>query len=163
MARLRNDRTASTEAEEFMSIYKLEVVVIPTNQPCIREDSKILFIKQCMKICRHNRRNSQYKLCRQTRACWNNQHRKKRNAVRGPDKKIRRRARSSQRQTARTRGYDCGKGRLPAHRPDGKACGNVTIAIIWRPWNRYQARTGRCSNRRFAYSRHGKTRGPKNR
>jgi preprotein translocase subunit SecA len=30
--------TAATESEEFMRIYKLEVVVIPTNQPCIRED-----------------------------------------------------------------------------------------------------------------------------
>jgi len=30
--------TASTEAEEFDKIYKLEVVTIPTNQPMIRED-----------------------------------------------------------------------------------------------------------------------------
>ncbi len=30
--------TAATESEEFMNIYKLEVVVIPTNEPCIRED-----------------------------------------------------------------------------------------------------------------------------
>jgi len=30
--------TAATEAEEFMKIYNLEVVVIPTNEPCIRED-----------------------------------------------------------------------------------------------------------------------------
>ena len=30
--------TAATEAEEFMNIYKLEVVVIPTNEPCIREN-----------------------------------------------------------------------------------------------------------------------------
>ena len=30
--------TAATEAEEFLNIYKLEVVVIPTNKPCIRED-----------------------------------------------------------------------------------------------------------------------------
>jgi len=30
--------TAATEAEEFMNIYKLEVVVIPTNEPCIREE-----------------------------------------------------------------------------------------------------------------------------
>ncbi len=30
--------TAATEAEEFMNIYNLEVVVIPTNEPCIRED-----------------------------------------------------------------------------------------------------------------------------
>jgi preprotein translocase subunit SecA len=30
--------TAATEAEEFMKIYKLEVVVIPTNKPCIRKD-----------------------------------------------------------------------------------------------------------------------------
>ena len=30
--------TAATEAEEFMNIYNLEVVVIPTNEPCIRDD-----------------------------------------------------------------------------------------------------------------------------
>ena len=30
--------TAATEAEEFMNIYKLEVIVIPTNEPCIRDD-----------------------------------------------------------------------------------------------------------------------------
>ena len=30
--------TADTEAEEFMSIYKLEVIVVPTNRPMIRED-----------------------------------------------------------------------------------------------------------------------------
>jgi len=30
--------TAATEAEEFMKIYKLDVVVIPTNAPCIRAD-----------------------------------------------------------------------------------------------------------------------------
>ena len=30
--------TAATESEEFMNIYKLEVVVIPTNEPCIRDD-----------------------------------------------------------------------------------------------------------------------------
>jgi preprotein translocase subunit SecA len=30
--------TAITESEEFMNIYKLEVIVIPTNEPCIRDD-----------------------------------------------------------------------------------------------------------------------------
>ncbi len=30
--------TADTEAEEFEKIYKLEVVIVPTNQPMIRED-----------------------------------------------------------------------------------------------------------------------------
>ena len=30
--------TAATEAEEFMSIYDLDVVTIPTNEPCIRDD-----------------------------------------------------------------------------------------------------------------------------
>jgi len=30
--------TAATEAEEFMKIYNLDVVVIPTNEPCIREE-----------------------------------------------------------------------------------------------------------------------------
>ncbi len=31
--------TAQTEAEEFTKIYKLEVVTIPTNRPCIRKDN----------------------------------------------------------------------------------------------------------------------------
>jgi len=30
--------TAATESEEFMNIYRLEVIVIPTNEPCIRDD-----------------------------------------------------------------------------------------------------------------------------
>jgi preprotein translocase subunit SecA len=30
--------TAATEGEEFMRIYKLDVVVIPTNRPCVRDD-----------------------------------------------------------------------------------------------------------------------------
>ncbi|MGA1979103.1 MAG: preprotein translocase subunit SecA [Sedimentisphaerales bacterium] len=37
--------TAATEAEEFMKIYKLEVVVIPTNEPCIREDQDDVIYK----------------------------------------------------------------------------------------------------------------------
>jgi len=32
--------TAATEAEEFLNIYKLEVVIMPTNEPCIRDDSE---------------------------------------------------------------------------------------------------------------------------
>ena len=30
--------TAATEGEEFMNIYRLDVIVIPTNEPCVRED-----------------------------------------------------------------------------------------------------------------------------
>ena len=30
--------TAITESEEFMNIYKLEVIAIPTNEPCVRDD-----------------------------------------------------------------------------------------------------------------------------
>ena len=37
--------TANTEAAEFMSIYKLEVVNIPTNQPCVRDDRNDLIYK----------------------------------------------------------------------------------------------------------------------
>jgi len=37
--------TAATEAEEFMRIYKLEVVVIPTNEPCIRNDMEDIIYK----------------------------------------------------------------------------------------------------------------------
>ncbi len=37
--------TAATEADEFMKIYKLEVVVIPTNEPCIRDDQEDVIYK----------------------------------------------------------------------------------------------------------------------
>jgi preprotein translocase subunit SecA len=37
--------TAATEAEEFMKIYKLDVVVIPTNEPCVRQDMEDVIYK----------------------------------------------------------------------------------------------------------------------
>jgi len=37
--------TASTEAEEFMKIYNLETVIMPTNAPCIREDQEDVIYK----------------------------------------------------------------------------------------------------------------------
>jgi preprotein translocase subunit SecA len=37
--------TAATEADEFMKIYKLEVVVIPTNMPCVRDDMEDVIYK----------------------------------------------------------------------------------------------------------------------
>jgi preprotein translocase subunit SecA len=37
--------TAATESEEFMKIYRLEVVVMPTNQPCIRDDMEDVIYK----------------------------------------------------------------------------------------------------------------------
>ena len=37
--------TAATEAEEFMNIYKLDVVIIPTNKPCIRDDIEDMIYK----------------------------------------------------------------------------------------------------------------------
>ncbi|MGA2668834.1 MAG: preprotein translocase subunit SecA [Ignavibacteria bacterium] len=37
--------TAETEAGEFLDIYKLDVVVIPTNMPCIRDDMNDLIYK----------------------------------------------------------------------------------------------------------------------
>lgn len=37
--------TAETEAGEFLDIYKLDVVVIPTNQKCIRDDANDLIYK----------------------------------------------------------------------------------------------------------------------
>ena len=37
--------TALTEAEEFMQIYKLEVITIPTNKPCVRNDSEDMIYK----------------------------------------------------------------------------------------------------------------------
>lgn len=37
--------TAKTEEEEFYKIYHLEVIVIPTNMPMIREDKSDLLFK----------------------------------------------------------------------------------------------------------------------
>jgi preprotein translocase subunit SecA len=37
--------TAATEGEEFMKIYGLDVVVIPTNEPCIRDDMEDVIYK----------------------------------------------------------------------------------------------------------------------
>jgi preprotein translocase subunit SecA len=37
--------TAATESDEFMNIYKLEVVVIPTNKPCVRDDREDVIYK----------------------------------------------------------------------------------------------------------------------
>jgi len=37
--------TATTEAEEFMKIYDLDVVNIPTNKPCIRDDTEDVIYK----------------------------------------------------------------------------------------------------------------------
>jgi len=37
--------TAATEADEFMKIYNLDVVVIPTNEPCIRDDMDDIIYK----------------------------------------------------------------------------------------------------------------------
>ncbi|MDY0356211.1 MAG: preprotein translocase subunit SecA [Sedimentisphaerales bacterium] len=37
--------TAATEADEFMKIYKLDVVVIPTNKPCVRDDRQDVIYK----------------------------------------------------------------------------------------------------------------------
>ena len=37
--------TAATESEEFMNIYKLEVVIIPTNKPCVRDDKEDVIYK----------------------------------------------------------------------------------------------------------------------
>jgi len=40
--------TAETEAEEFQKIYKLDVLVIPTNQPMVREDKNDVIYKNEM-------------------------------------------------------------------------------------------------------------------
>ena len=37
--------TAATEADEFMNIYNLDLVVIPTNEPCIRDDQDDMIYK----------------------------------------------------------------------------------------------------------------------
>ena len=47
--------TAETEAGELWDIYKLDVVVIPTNRPIVRKTTKIWFIKQNARSKRHRR------------------------------------------------------------------------------------------------------------
>ena len=48
--------TASTEAEEFMDIYKLDVVEIPTNVPVARKDEDDeVYRTAAREICRHHR------------------------------------------------------------------------------------------------------------
>lgn len=42
--------TADTEAEEFGKIYSLEVVVIPTNLPMVREDMAMLFMLPARRV-----------------------------------------------------------------------------------------------------------------
>ncbi|MCK5171941.1 MAG: preprotein translocase subunit SecA [Planctomycetes bacterium] len=37
--------TAATEADEFMNIYDLDVIIIPTNEPCVRDDEDDLIYK----------------------------------------------------------------------------------------------------------------------
>jgi preprotein translocase subunit SecA len=37
--------TAATEADEFMNIYKLDVLAMPTNQPCVRDDREDVIYK----------------------------------------------------------------------------------------------------------------------
>ena len=37
--------TAATEADEFMNIYKLDVLAMPTNKPCIRDDQEDVIYK----------------------------------------------------------------------------------------------------------------------
>ena len=39
--------TADTEAVEFKKIYKLDVVVIPTNKPIVRNDEHDLILPDC--------------------------------------------------------------------------------------------------------------------
>jgi preprotein translocase subunit SecA len=43
--------TAVTEAGELWTIYKLDVVEIPTNRPMQDKTKRILFIKQLVKKC----------------------------------------------------------------------------------------------------------------
>ena len=45
--------TAATEAGEFMEIYRLEVVVVPTNEPIIRADNPDVVYRTVQKISSH--------------------------------------------------------------------------------------------------------------
>ena len=52
--------TAETEAPEFDKIYKLEVVVIPTNKPLLRiENADVVYRTEKEKYLRFGRRNSE--------------------------------------------------------------------------------------------------------
>ena len=63
--------TAATEADEFREIYKMEVVVIPTNEPMVRDDRNDLIYKtekaKFQAVVEHHRRLLQ---ARASRSWW---------------------------------------------------------------------------------------------
>ena len=113
-----------------MKIYKLDVVVIPTNKPCVREDQEDVIYKtmqekfdaiveEINEISREGRPVLVGTISIEKSEALSG----------GPDQAVRHRARGAQRQAARPRGGDRGQGRPAAHRAaTARSRGNVTIA-----------------------------------
>ena len=96
--------TADTEAPEFMQIYGLEVVVIPTHRPMIRKDNAdFVYLTQSRQVQGHHRGHRRLREARAARAGRHHVHRDLGVALRRAQGK-RHRARSAQRQAARARG-----------------------------------------------------------
>ena len=139
--------TAATEAEELAEIYKLEVLVIPTNREMVREDFPDFVYRDTrakFKAVVERRR-------REARAGpadprGDGVDRDVRGAV-GPVAASRHRARGAEREAARARGDDRGAG--------GPARGGDDRDEHGRARDGHQARGGRGWPRRAAHHRHG--------
>ena len=156
--------TAATEADEFMKIYKLEVVVIPTNQPCIRDDQEDVIYKTKQEkfdaiVEEINRISAEGRPVLVGTISI-----EKSEALSAALTKARARARGAQRQAARPRSLDRGQGRPAApgpRRQHPRQCHHRDQH--GRPRHRHQARSGRGRDRRPAHPRHRAARSPPHR
>ena len=157
--------TAMTEADEFMKIYKLDVVVIPTNQPCIRDDQRGRDLQdEAGEVRRHRRGDQSHQRRGPAGAGRHDQHREERGALRRADETLRHRARGAQRQAARPRSRDRRQGRPAVPGPGRQdARQRHHRDEHGRPRHRHQARAGRRRDRRPAHPRHRAARGPPHR
>ena len=123
--------TAETEAEEFEKIYKLEVVVIPTNKQMRRiENPDIVYRTEKEKYFAAADEIQQLAREGPARAGRHDVGRKIGAAV-GPAEEERYQARRAQRQVSRARGRDRCPGRTQGHDHDRDQHG--------RPWHRHPA------------------------
>jgi len=97
--------TADTEATEFHSIYELDVVVIPTNEPIVRDDREDLVYK--------TEREKFHAVADEIAAAHDPRHDQRREVrrARAIAQAARHRAQRAQRQAARTRSLHRGPGR----------------------------------------------------
>ena len=110
--------TADTEAPEFLQIYGLEVVVIPTHRPMVRKDHADLVLPDAEGQVPGDRRGHQGLRDARASRCWSAPPRSRRSELLvGHAEEGGHRARGAQRQAARARGAHRRAGR-PARRGD---------------------------------------------